>query len=105
MQVVSELQSCAVLRCCRPLYRPRSIIWFTPHFGVGRANSSTPRERLSVRVWAGRYSEFGGSTRRRTEQAWASRSPRPHETVAKLIIELAKNGERDPKKLCEDALK
>jgi hypothetical protein len=26
-------------------------------------------------------------------------------TVAKLIIELAKNGERDPKKLCDDALK
>jgi hypothetical protein len=26
-------------------------------------------------------------------------------TVAKLIIELAKNGERDPKKLWEDALK
>ena len=26
-------------------------------------------------------------------------------TVAKLIIELAKNGERDPKKLCNDALK
>src|SRR5262249_6702736 len=26
-------------------------------------------------------------------------------TVAKLIIEFAKNGERDPKKLCDDALK
>jgi hypothetical protein len=26
-------------------------------------------------------------------------------TVAKLIIELAKNGQRDPKKLCNDALK
>jgi hypothetical protein len=26
-------------------------------------------------------------------------------TVAKLIIELAKNGERDPKKLCDHALK
>jgi hypothetical protein len=25
-------------------------------------------------------------------------------TVAKLIIELAKNGERNPKKLCDDAL-
>jgi hypothetical protein len=25
--------------------------------------------------------------------------------AAKLIIELAKNGERDPKKLCDDALK
>ena len=26
-------------------------------------------------------------------------------TVAKLIIELAKTGERDPKKLCDDVLK
>ena len=26
-------------------------------------------------------------------------------TVAKLIIQLAKNGERDPQKLCDDALK
>jgi hypothetical protein len=26
-------------------------------------------------------------------------------TVAKLIIELAKNGERNPEKLCDDALK
>jgi hypothetical protein len=26
-------------------------------------------------------------------------------SVAKLIIELAKNGERDPNKLCENALK
>jgi hypothetical protein len=26
-------------------------------------------------------------------------------TVAKLIIELAKNGERDPKKLCDETLK
>src|SRR5436309_1064209 len=46
-----------------------------------------------------------GNTRRRSEHASASRSPRSHETMAKLIIELAKNGERDPKKLCEDALK
>jgi hypothetical protein len=26
-------------------------------------------------------------------------------TVAKLIIQLAKNGERDPQKLCDDPLK
>jgi len=39
----------------------------------GRANSSTPRKALSVRVWAGRYCEFGGSIRGRTEQA---RGPR-----------------------------
>jgi hypothetical protein len=52
---------------CR--HRPRSIR-YSPHFrSWKRANSRTPRKRLSVRVWAGRDCEFGGSIRRRTEQA------------------------------------
>ena len=28
----------------------------------------------------------------------------PRETIARIIIDLAKTGERDPERLCEDAL-
>src|SRR5260370_2613789 len=45
----------------------------------GRANSSTPRKALLVRVWAGRYREFDGSIRGRTEQARAGRSQGPND--------------------------
>jgi hypothetical protein len=39
-----------------------------------------------------------------SELRLVDRKDRMTMTVAKLIIELAKNGERNPKKLCDDAL-
>ena len=54
-----------------PNARSGALVPMSPYLDPwsGRANSSTPRKALSVRVWAGRYCEFGGSIRGRTEQA------------------------------------
>jgi hypothetical protein len=104
--VVSSFQNRRVLTCCRPLHRPRSIISYGPHLGL-----DMPIRALLENAYP---SAFGpediaalaaGFEAALSKLGLVDRKDPMTMTVAKLIIELAKNGERDPNKLCDDALK
>ena len=57
-------------------------------------------------VWAGRHREFVGGPRGALSRlGLVDRTDPATMAVAKLIIEFAKEGERDPERLCALALK